>query len=47
VGVGGLWTFFGEGNRVFYVTAIVGKAATPETHSTTLAVLNSLKFRDR
>jgi hypothetical protein len=46
-GVAGLWTVFGDGDRVFSVTAIVGKAATPETQSTTLAVLNSLRFRNR
>ena len=47
VGIAGLWTFFRDGNRVIYVTAIVGKAATAKTQSTTLAVLNSLMFQSR
>ncbi len=44
VGNSGLWeTSFADRGRVFSVTAIIGKAATEKTRSTTLAVLNSLK----
>ena len=44
VGVSGLWEMsFADGGRIFGVSAIIGKAATEETRSETLAVLNSLK----
>lgn len=44
VGVSGLHeTSFADSGRVFSVTAIIGKAASGETRSETLAVLNSLK----
>jgi hypothetical protein len=44
VGIVGLWTFFGEQRRVFYLTAVVGESASPLLRSQTLAVLNSLRF---
>ena len=48
VGISGLWeTSFADGDRVFSVAAIIGKAATDKTRSETLAVVNSLKFFER
>ena len=44
VGIVGLWIFFGEQRRVFYVTAVVGESASSLIRSQTLAVLNSLRF---
>lgn len=45
VGIVGVWTFFGDGGRVLYVTAVVGKDAADRTRSETLGVLESLNTR--
>ena len=44
VGISGLWKPFWADGRVFYVTAIVGEAATRALREETLGVLESIEF---
>lgn len=45
VGVAGLWGYFRADGRVFYVTAVAGKATSKKTRSEVLGVLYSVEFR--